>query len=101
MATSTQARPPVKTEVQASLSTHAGLTFLIVRAVLAKYRSRTDLYFLTRLPGLDVAYRLRKVDATRDGTDREEHEYHVNLDDASCGCSCKGYLAHGHCKHRS
>jgi hypothetical protein len=98
MATVARIRPPVKTDVQASLSEHDGLTVLIL-TVLTKYRPRTDLYFLTRLPCVDVAYRLRKVDASRDGADHEEAEYHVNLTEARCGCSCKGYLAHGHCKH--
>jgi hypothetical protein len=86
--------------VQASLSEHAGLLVLII-STAARLCARVDLYFLSRLPCHDLAFRLRKLDATRDGTDPTEGEYHGNLDDASCGCPCKGYVAHGHCKHRT
>jgi hypothetical protein len=99
MVTVSEPRPRVKAELQASLCEHAGLVVLVL-TVLSKYRPRTDLYFLTQIACDDLAFRLRKVDATRDGTDREESEYCVNLSDDSCGCSCKGWQRWGSCKHR-
>jgi hypothetical protein len=94
----TQGRPPVKTEVQATLSEHAGLMVLVL-SVLARYRPSLSLYFLRRLDCADVAYTLRKFDATQDGTDPSESVYHVNLSDDTCGCDCKGFQRWSHCKH--
>src|SRR5262249_12412995 len=54
-------------------------------------------YYCTRLSP-DV-FNLLKFGADA-GTDGEEREYHVNLTDQQHGCSCRGYLKHGHCKHR-
>ncbi len=91
--------PRLSVKTEASLSEHDGIRVLVLTTRVSPTRCRCDLYFASRLPGPDLAYRLRKVDAGQDGTDREESAYDVNLSDPSCGCSCKGWLRHGHCKH--
>jgi hypothetical protein len=97
----TVSHPParVKPEIQATLSEHAGLMVLVL-TVLAKYRPSVSLFFVRRLDCPDLAYRLTKMDATRDGSDPSESVYHVNLSDDTCGCDCKGFQRWSHCKHR-
>jgi hypothetical protein len=61
-------------------------------------RTRSDFYFLERLPCADVAFRLRKVDPACDGTDKECGHYDVNVTAQSC--ECRGHLRWNvACKH--
>jgi hypothetical protein len=50
-------------------------------------------YFLCPLAAdFGAAYLLEKIGG--------EEAYHVNLNGEQSSCECKGFLAHGHCKHR-
>jgi hypothetical protein len=59
-------------------------------------------YWLDILPhefGRSVrAYRLTKFVAQR--KPGEPDHYDVTVDDAHGSCECKGFVFHGHCKHR-
>jgi hypothetical protein len=101
MATLTKPRPKVKTEVVTNdlFPIADGSTGLLLTTVCGT-RGTTALYRVTRLTCADVAFRLSKF-SFEAGSDPEDREYCVNLSDDTCGCSCKGYAAHGHCKHHA
>jgi len=60
---------------------------------------RSFLYWLSLEPSdWGTAFRLEKF-RFQEGGDREETEYHVLLSADGNHCTCKGHVAHGHCKH--
>jgi hypothetical protein len=100
MSTMTKARPPVKTELIVA-EVFRVLTYQTLRLVTRTgTRERTNWYHVRRLDCTDVAFELKKF-SDHPGTDAGEDVYHVNLDDLSCPCSCKGHARHGKCKHFS
>jgi hypothetical protein len=98
MTTMTKVRPPVKTELVSS-EVFRVLTYTTLRLVTRTgVHERTEWYHVRRLDCPDVAFELKKF-SDSPGTDAGEDTYHINLDDPTCGCSCKGWTRWGYCKH--
>jgi hypothetical protein len=53
-------------------------------------------YYVQRVEG--AVFKLVKFDRDA-GSDAGEREYHVNLADDGHGCSCRGFVKAGRCKH--
>jgi hypothetical protein len=99
MSTLTEARPRVKPQLQALVCDCGGGLVNLNIFVLDGRRTRSDFYFVERIACDDLAYSLRKMDVSRDGTDPEETQYEINVTTGTC--SCKGHVRWGHCKHEA
>src|SRR5262245_55570368 len=108
MPTLTAARPSVKPARSTGKPVSRALRWLYrhpgeqlegaVRLAIT-YAGRTDLfrYWVEQIPSdFGVAFRLTKIEP--DG--KTGDVYHVNVANAQdTRCDCKGFEAHGHCKH--
>jgi hypothetical protein len=101
VSTLTKAKAPVKTETvtRELLTLSDGSLGLHLETIVGR-KVAIVFYHLERLACADVAYTLTKFSRDK-GTDPSERQHHVNLSDPTCGCSCRGWARHGHCKHHA
>jgi hypothetical protein len=100
MATISSPRPPVKPDRKVNWvwrnAEHGYGVLRILEAV--GHKATTDNYFILPVPSdWGLAYEVTKLVPGKGG----EARYHVNLggEGEPASCECKGFLAHGHCRH--
>jgi len=97
MNTVTQPRPRVKPTLSFRLV--AGDPPLIEVTEKTAHTMKFSWYYVTPIPsGYAPAWALTKS-ALTDGSDPEERSYEVVCEGGVYICSCKGNVAHGHCRH--
>jgi hypothetical protein len=103
MSTATRTRKPrqVKRTVLLSLEPFQSNPGVVeIRVTSGVKAPRTELFEYLVFPLATDFGRGFRLDKFRNPGDETQPEtYQVNLDGPKSACTCKGHLAHGHCKH--